>query len=267
MIEPECASDNTTRPWSVIAGDYSVTVRIVDLLPWGLTDYTAVDHLQRKLHADVVAGAEDAIIMAQFTPTYTAGRHTKPEDITDLSLPIIKTDRAGSVTWHGPGQVVCYPVVKLKEPVDLIAWIRSVERGVIETVQQAYHLPATRIEGRAGVWLLKDTNAKHDMDRKICAIGLKVRQGATLHGVALNVHPDMTRAFSGIIPCGLGDAGVDTLYAEGVDTNVREAADQLIPRIITCITPQLQRDPADKGVHTVDGRPLLLAANLDSETI
>ena len=250
-----------------MTGDYSGCVRIVDLLPLGLTNYTAVDHLQRKLHTEVVAGDEDAIIVGQFTPTYTAGRHTKPEDITDFNLPIIQTDRAGSVTWHGPGQVVCYPVVKLKEPVDLIAWIRCVERAVINTVQQAYHLPVTRIEGRAGVWLLKNTNSVHDMDRKICAIGLKVRQGATLHGVALNVHPDMATAFTGIIPCGLGDAGVDTLYAEGVHTSVREAADQLVPRMIECITPQLQRDPAVLGIHTVDGAPLLVAANPDSETI
>ena len=110
------------------------SVQIVSLLDRGLVDYTQVDTLQRSTHEAVLAGGEDTIIVSQFTPTWTAGRHTKPEDIPSTTIPVIRTDRAGSATWHGPGQVVVYPVVRLREPVDLVQWIRAVEASVIDTV-------------------------------------------------------------------------------------------------------------------------------------
>lgn len=210
-------------------------VQVIDLIEAGLSDYAAVDQLQRQLHEKAAAGEGDYVILAQFTPTWTAGRHTKPEDVPDTSLPIIHTDRAGSATWHGPGQVVCYPVVKLKEPVDLYAWIRSVEAGVINTVREEWGLDAQRVDGRAGVWLREDGRR----DRKICAIGLKVARGATLHGVALNVDIDAELAFSGIIPCGLTDADVASLNWEGIHTTVRAAADALVSHLFTSIRPQL----------------------------
>ena len=144
-------------------------------------------------------------------------------------------DRAGSATWHGPGQVVVYPNVRLKEPVDLHAWIRSVEAGVIETVREEWGLPVHRIDGRAGVWLTEEGRR----DRKICAIGLKVARGATLHGVALNVDIDPMEAFAGIIPCGLFDADVGCLSWEGVNVSLRTAADALVSHLISSIRPQL----------------------------
>lgn len=210
-------------------------MRIVDLLPQGLTDYLEVDRLQRQLHREVCDGAEDAVILAQFTPTYTAGRHTRPEDISDPTLPVIRVDRAGSITWHGPGQLVVYPVVRLREPVDVLAWIRSVEAGVITAVREEWGLPVQRIDGRAGVWLVEEGRR----DRKICAIGLKVAQGGTLHGVALNIHPDFDRAFTGIIPCGLDDADVTSLELEGIHSTVREAADAVLAHLLPSISPQL----------------------------
>lgn len=194
-----------------------------------------VDRLQRELHERALAGGGDSLILAEMTPTWTAGRHTKPEDVPGTGVPIIRVDRAGSATWHGPGQVVCYPVVKLREPVDLYAWIRSVEAGVIETVREEWGLPARRVEGRAGVWLTEDGRR----DRKICAIGLKVARGATLHGVALNVDIDPGSAFSGIIPCGLSDADVACLSWEGVRTTVPAAASALVPRLFSSIREQL----------------------------
>ncbi|QPK82019.1 lipoyl(octanoyl) transferase LipB [Schaalia sp. ZJ405] len=210
-------------------------MQVVNLLHSGFTDYREVDAMQRRLHADTLNGGPDSLIVAQFSPTWTAGRHTKPEDIRDQSLPVIAVDRAGSVTWHGPGQVVIYPVVRLKQPVDLIAWIRSVEYGVIETVREEWGLPARRIEGRAGVWLTEEGCP----DRKICAIGLKVAQGSTLHGIALNVSIDRAHAFGGIIPCGLADAQVASLNWEGITSTVSAAADALIPRLFHSIRPQL----------------------------
>ncbi|WP_075888412.1 MULTISPECIES: lipoyl(octanoyl) transferase LipB [Actinomyces] len=214
-------------------------MRIVDLLPHGQTDYLDADRLQRDLHREVREGGEDALILAEFTPTYTAGRHTHPEDVPDATLPVIHVDRAGSVTWHGPGQLVVYPVVRLHEPVDVLAWIRSVEAGVLHALREEWDLPVRRIEGRAGVWLVEPGRR----DRKICAIGLKVAGGATLHGLALNVAPDLDSAFTGIIPCGLADADVTTLALEGVDTTVRDAADRLLPHLLESIAPELAAAP------------------------
>ncbi len=194
-----------------------------------------VDALQRRLHEAAVQGGPDSIIVSQMSPTWTAGRHTKPEDVPDGDVPIIKVDRAGSATWHGPGQLVVYPVVRLREPVDLVAWIRAVEAAVIDTVNITWGLPATRIEGRAGVWLREEGCR----DRKICAIGLKVARGATLHGVALNVDIDPSTAFSGIIPCGLADADVASLSWEGISSSVEDAANALVPRIFESILPCL----------------------------
>lgn len=215
-------------------------VRILSLLDRGLVDYTQVDALQRRLHEEVLAGGEDTLIVSEFTPTWTAGRHTKPQDIASASLPVIRTDRAGSATWHGPGQLVVYPVVRLAEPVDLVAWIRAVEASVIDTLRDVWDLPVCRVEGRAGVWLIQEGRR----DRKICAIGLKVARGATLHGVALNVDIDHECAFEGIIPCGLTDADVTSLSWEGVSTSVSEAARYLLPRMVASIAPCLAADPS-----------------------
>lgn len=225
-----------------------IRMQVINLLGADPTDYMEADALQRRLHEEAIAGGPDSLIVAEFAPTWTAGRHTKPEDIPDSSVPIIHVDRAGSATWHGPGQIVVYPVVVLKQPIDLHAWIRSVESGVIRTVRDEWGLPAQRIDGRAGVWLTGDGRR----DRKICAIGLKVARGATLHGIALNVDIDPAHAFSGIIPCGLTDADVASLSWEGVRTSVPEAARVLIPRLFESITPQL----ADPNQQLVDRSPL-----------
>ena len=129
--------------------------------------------------------------------------------------------------------------MRLRQPVDLYAWIRSVENGVIETLREEWGLPVERIEGRAGVWLRGD----HGRDRKICAIGLKVARGATMHGIALNVDIDPQYAFSGIIPCGLTDADVASLSWEGISSDVTQAAQLLVPHMIASITPQLHSAP------------------------
>ena len=228
------------------ARDYDHNVQILSLLDQGLVDYTQVDALQRSLHEEVLAGGEDTLIVSQFTPTWTAGRHTKPEDIPSTTVPVIRTDRAGSATWHGPGQVVVYPVVRLREPVDLVQWIRAVEASVIDTVREVWSLPVHRVEGRAGVWLTEEGRR----DRKICAIGLKVARGATLHGIALNVDIDPAHAFEGIIPCGLTDADVTSLSWEGIHTTVSDAASELLPRMVEHISPCLATTPTSVSYTT-----------------
>lgn len=228
------------------ARDYDHNVQILSLLDQGLVGYTQVDALQRSLHEEVLAGGEDTLIVSQFTPTWTAGRHTKPEDIPSTTVPVIRTDRAGSATWHGPGQVVVYPVVRLREPVDLVQWIRAVEASVIDTVREVWGLPVHRVEGRAGVWLTEEGRR----DRKICAIGLKVARGATLHGIALNVDIDPAHAFEGIIPCGLTDADVTSLSWEGIHTTVSDAASELLPRMVEHISPCLATTPTSVSYTT-----------------
>ena len=228
------------------ARDYDHNVQILSLLDQGLVDYMQVDALQRSLHEEVLAGGEDTLIVSQFTPTWTAGRHTKPEDVPSTTVPVIRTDRAGSATWHGPGQVVVYPVVRLREPVDLVQWIRAVEASVIDTVREVWGLPVHRVEGRAGVWLTEEGRR----DRKICAIGLKVARGATLHGIALNVDIDPAHAFEGIIPCGLTDADVASLSWEGIHTTVSDAASELLPRMVEHISPCLATTPTSVSYTT-----------------
>lgn len=211
-------------------------MRVLNLLG-RLTSYADADALQRRLHAEVAEGGEDTLILFEAEPTYTAGRATKDRDIVSTSLPVIRTDRGGSVTWHGPGQLVCYPIVKLANPQDVIRYIRTVEAGVLVTIRDTWGLDVTTVDGRAGIWLREPGRP----DRKICAIGLKVARGATMHGLALNVDPDMTSAFTGIIPCGLDDADVATLAGEGVHTTLAEAAAALVPRLAAALDPLLER--------------------------
>lgn len=210
-------------------------MRVVNLLDRGLTAYQDADIRQRSIHAGVADGTEpDTFLVFESNATYTAGRHTRPGDITDPDLPIVDTDRAGSITWHGPGQLIVYPIVKLTEPVDLHAYIRAVEGSVLDTLRDHCGLDVVRIDGRAGVWL-------RNSDRKISAIGLKISRAATLHGISLNVNTDFTSAFSGIVPCGINDAGVTSLAQEGISITLDELVEPLTAALRHRLAPLLAR--------------------------
>nr|WP_223875255.1 lipoyl(octanoyl) transferase LipB [Nanchangia anserum] len=211
-----------------------------------LTPYLEADHMQRSLHEEVAAGGEDTLMFFEAEPTYTAGRATKERDIVDATLPVVRTDRGGSVTWHGPGQLVCYPIVKLANPNDVISYIRTVEAGLLEAIRTTWGLDVTTVEGRAGIWL----KTPGRRDRKICAIGLKVARGATMHGLALNVDPDMSRAFSGIIPCGLDDADVATLAGEGLRASLDDAKRAVEAHLSRALAPLLDRPLTDVTEET-----------------
>ena len=142
------------------------------------------------------------------------GRNTKPEDVPNKDVPVIEVNRGGSVTWHGPGQLVCYPIVKLPEPLDVIRFIRAVEQVVIDTLEP-YGIHAQRIKGRAGAWVLKPG----EIDKKIAAIGIHTARGASMHGFALNVNPTFSD-FTRIIPCGLADAWVTSMNEQGCSETV-----------------------------------------------
>jgi lipoyl(octanoyl) transferase len=174
----------------------------------GLVDYQTAWDLQRTLHARRVAGEiPDTLLLLEHPSVYTAGRRTEAFERPTDATPVIDVDRGGKITWHGPGQLVGYPIVRLGEPVDVVAYVRGLEAALIE-VCAALGLRAERIPGRSGVWL-RDGGT----DRKVAAIGVRVSRGVTMHGFACNVNPDLS-AFDRIVPCGITDAAVTSLSRE-----------------------------------------------------
>jgi lipoyl(octanoyl) transferase len=152
---------------------------------------------------------------------YTAGKRTEPHERPFDGTPVIDVDRGGKITWHGPGQLVGYPIVALPDPIDVVAYVRRLEDALME-VCAGFGLTAGRVEGRSGVWVAADATRP---ERKVAAIGVRVARGVTMHGFALNCDPDMS-AFANMIPCGIPDAGVTSLSAElGRDITVDEATD------------------------------------------
>lgn len=188
----------------------------------GLVDYEEAWARQRELHARVVAGTgPDTLLLLEHPPVYTAGKRTEPHERPFDGTPVIDVDRGGKITWHGPGQLVGYPIVRLPDPVDVVAHVRRMEGALID-VCAGLGLATDRVDGRSGVWVRADDRGP---DRKIAAIGVRVARGVTMHGFALNCDPDMT-AFANMIPCGIPDAGVTSLSTElGRDVPVAEVVD------------------------------------------
>ena len=186
---------------------------------WGSdVEYQSAWDQQRELHHKVVTeNHPDVAVLLEHQNVYTAGRSTKPEDRpTDLS-PVFDIDRGGRITWHGPGQIVCYPIMKLDDPVDVVAHVRRLEL-LIMNVCSKLGLETTQIEGRSGVWV----KGNGLPDKKIAAIGIRVAKKATMHGFALNCNNSLV-AFRNIVPCGIGDADVTTISLElGRDVSVTE---------------------------------------------
>jgi lipoyl(octanoyl) transferase len=171
----------------------------------GTVPYEDAWRLQQQTHARVVAGAEDEVLLLEHLPVYTAGKRTEPWERPLDGTPVVDVDRGGKITWHGPGQVTGYPVLRLADPVDVVAYVRRVEQLLIDVCAEL-GLPTDRVEGRSGVWT-------PDGARKVAAIGIRVARGVTMHGFALNCDPDLS-AYDRIVPCGLRDAGVTSLTAE-----------------------------------------------------
>ncbi len=174
---------------------------------------------QRELHEAVVAGtAPDTALLLEHPSVYTAGRRTEPWERPFDGTPVIDVDRGGKITWHGPGQLVGYPIIRLADPIDVVAYVRRLE-GVLIAVCAEFGVRADRVEGRSGAWVLADERGP---DRKLGAIGIRVARGVTLHGFALNCNPDLS-FFDRFVPCGITDAGVTSLAAElGRDVTVAE---------------------------------------------
>jgi lipoyl(octanoyl) transferase len=189
------------------------------MLDNGLTDYQEAWDAQRRIHEQVVAGERpNTLILLEHPSVYTAGRRTEEHERPQNGVPVIDVDRGGKITWHGEGQLVGYPIVKLKNRNDVVGFVRQVEGALIAACSEL-GLATINICDRTGVWVRDDRG-----DRKVAAIGIRVAKGVTMHGFALNVNPSLL-PFSQIIPCGIADADVTTLAAElGRDITIAEVA-------------------------------------------
>jgi lipoyl(octanoyl) transferase len=176
----------------------------------GLVDYLEAWEEQKRLHEGVAAGTQpDTVLLLEHPSVFTAGKRTEPADRPFDGTPVVDVDRGGRITWHGPGQIVGYPILKLPVPVDVVAYVRRTEQLLIDVCAE-FGVVAERIEGRSGAWVRA---ADGGLDRKIAQIGIRVSRGVTLHGFALNCDCDLSN-FNRFVPCGIRDAGVTSLSAE-----------------------------------------------------
>jgi len=225
----------------------------VDVRVLGTIDYLEAWELQRKLATARADGVgPDTLLLLEHPSVYTAGKRTTPEDRPDDGTPVIDVDRGGKITWHGPGQLVGYPIVQLADPVDVVDYVRRIEEALI-VVCESLGLETGRVDGRSGVWLPADGDRP---ERKIAAIGIRVQRGVTMHGFEINCNADLA-AFDRIVPCGIRDAGVTSLSADlGRDVPVdevrplaeRAVLDVLAGRIPVTERPVRRSQPAAAGV-------------------
>ncbi|WP_019877748.1 lipoyl(octanoyl) transferase LipB [Sporichthya polymorpha] len=174
--------------------------------------YEPAWELQRELHAARADGTvEDTVILLEHEPVFTAGKRTEPQDRPWDGTPVVEVDRGGKITWHGPGQLTGYPIVKLPDGVYVVDYVRKLEAAIIATCADLGLANAQRVPGRSGVWV--PGTGPLDPDRKVAAIGIRVAKGVTMHGFAINCDCDLGW-FSRIVPCGISDAGVTTLTKE-----------------------------------------------------
>nr|WP_197679421.1 lipoyl(octanoyl) transferase LipB [Auraticoccus monumenti] len=193
-------------------------------------EYTEAWELQRRVHAEVAAGTRPPTVLVLEHPSvYTAGRRTEPHERPADGVPVVDVDRGGKITWHGPGQLVGYPIVRLPEAVKVVDYVRRLEEALIRALGDL-GLDTGRVRGRSGVWVAADGTRP---ERKVAAIGIRVAYGTTMHGFSLNVDPDLSM-FDTFVPCGITDAGVTSLAAElGVEAapTLLEAVEAVRPHL------------------------------------
>ena len=194
--------------------DFSISIE-----RYGLVEYEEALANQRIVHSEVAQDKRpNTLILLEHPSVFTAGKRTADNEKPTDGTPVVDVDRGGKITWHGPGQLVGYPIVKLAKPTELVGFVREIEAGLIRVCSE-FGITSQRVDGRSGVWI-RDS----DGDRKIAAIGIRVAQGVSMHGFALNVNPDLS-AFNRIIPCGIDDADVTSMAQElSRDVTVEEVA-------------------------------------------
>lgn len=209
-----------------------VTENKLKISELGVLDYLSAWNLQKQIHQDVVnSKSGNSLLLLEHPSVYTAGRRTEILDRPVDETPVIDVDRGGKITWHGLGQLVGYPIIKLKNSADVVGFVRELE-GALISVCAEFGIKADRYCERSGVWVRDDKS-----DRKIAAIGLRVAKGVTMHGFALNVNPDLS-AYEKIIPCGITGAKVTSLRAElGHEVSVND----VLPIVKKLMHPMLDR--------------------------
>ena len=205
--------------------------KLVKVQELGVVDYLSAWEMQKQIAEEVLTGKiENTLLLLQHPSVYTAGRRTQLSDRPLDNTPVIDVDRGGKITWHGVGQLVGYPIIKLKNSADVVGFVRELENVLIQVCGE-FGITAQRYCERSGVWVRDEKS-----DRKIAAIGLRVAKGVSTHGFALNVNPDLS-AYLKIIPCGIPDAKVTSLSAElGEEINI----DQVMPVLQKYICPVLE---------------------------
>ncbi len=217
---------------------------MVDYVDAGLSansvSYSTALERQRALHADVVSGrAPDTVLLLEHPPVYTAGRRTEPHERPVDGTPVIDVDRGGRITWHGPGQLVGYPILRLAEPLDVVAYVRRLEELLIGALAD-FGILGARVEGRSGVWIERP-GAPAD---KIAAIGIRVAEGVTMHGFALNCS-NALEPYAAIVPCGIRDAGVTTMSRElGREVTPADVVPSIVRRFEPALAASLAPHPA-----------------------
>jgi lipoyl(octanoyl) transferase len=226
-------------------------------------EYLRAWDLQRELHARRVADEiEDTVLFLEHPFVFTAGKRTEPQDRPAEGTPVVEVDRGGKITWHGPGQLVAYPITKLPAHVYVVDFVRRLEETMIGVCRDL-GLATGRVPGRSGVWLAADTMRP---ERKVGALGIRVSQGVTMHGLELNCDNSLD-GFDAIIPCGIADAGVTTLSRElGRDVTVAEVDPLLERHLLDALTwaeytkspdiPRPAKEPAESsavqyGLHPI----------------
>ena len=180
----------------------------------GLVDYLPTWELQRNIQSDVIEGRKpNHLLLLEHNSVYTAGRRTEVHERPIDGTPVVDTDRGGKITWHGPGQLIGYPIIKLRNRNDVVGFVREIETSLIAALAE-FGINGERYCERSGVWLRDNNN-----DRKIAAIGIRVAKGVTIHGFSLNINPDLT-FFDRILPCGFSDTGV-TSMAKELDRDIK----------------------------------------------
>lgn len=225
---------NNTRTATRSARYDTTPVVVRDL---GFIDYQEAWDLQRSLAEQRAVGSgSDHLLLLEHPSVFTAGRRTQPEDLPVDGSPVVRTDRGGKITWHGPGQLVGYPIIRLAEPIDVVDYVRRLEQALIQVVTDL-GVECGRVEGRSGVWLAADGPLRPE--RKIAAIGIRVQRGVALHGISLNCNPDLD-GFGAIIPCGIRDVGTTTLSHElGREVTVAEVRPRTAEAILAALDGDL----------------------------
>ena len=201
-----------------------------------MVEYSTTWDLQRALAEERADGTRgDTVLLLEHPPTYTAGKRTEPADRPMDGTPVVDVDRGGRITWHGPGQLVGYPIIALADPIDVMEYVRRLEQALITTCTRL-GVEVGRVDGRSGVWCAPSDGRP---ERKIAAIGIRVQRGVTMHGFSLNCDCDLG-SFSRIVPCGIADAGVTSLTAElGRTVTVSDVLDQATSDMVEALDGRL----------------------------